>query len=77
MDYSEFHKLPKEMQLIYSLTGLIQGIVDVGIEIESLSGEMLDALDEAIAILKEVGDPLNQIPSLQATAEEADEEKSW
>lgn len=42
---------------IYALAGAVSNIVSVGIEIESVSGEMLDSLETAIRILEQIGDP--------------------
>jgi len=56
---------------IYALAGAISNIVSVGIEIESVSGEMLDSMKTAIEILQQIGDPEKELPSYRDLLAEA------
>ena len=56
---------------IYALAGAVSNIVSVAIEIESVSGEMLDSMKTVIEILEQIGDPRNELENLADLLAEA------
>lgn len=65
--------ISEEQSRTYRLAFAISAIVEVELEIKSLSGEAVSALETTIEILLEMKDPLQEIPEMQAILKDAKE----